>query len=139
MFGAAQDRLDVLERDLQAIIEDDPDHADALNALGYTLADQTDRYQEALGYIERALALKPDNAAILDSMGWVLFRLGRNEEALEYLRRALDAGFDGEIAAHLGEVLWVTGDRKAAREVWQEALERDPDNEFVLETMERLD
>ncbi|MGD2081993.1 MAG: tetratricopeptide repeat protein [Chromatiales bacterium] len=139
MYGAAEDRLDVLERDLGAILAEDPDHADALNALGYTLAERTDRYEEALGYIERALALKPDNGAILDSMGWVLYRLGRPGEALDFLRRALDADFDGEIAAHLGEVLWVTGEREAARKIWNEALERDPGNEYVVETMERLD
>jgi len=139
IYAASQDRLDILERDLKAIIAKDPKHADALNALGYTLADQTHRYTEALGYIERALALKPDSPAILDSMGWVLYRLGRSEEAIGYLRKALDAGFDGEIAAHLGEVLWVSGRKQEARKVWSDALARDPDDEDVRRTMQRLE
>ncbi len=139
IFAAGQDRLDILERDLKAIIAKDPKHADALNALGYTLADQTDRYTEALGYIERAIALKPDNPAILDSMGWVLYRLGRRDEAIGYLRKALDAGYDGEIAAHLGEVLWVSGRKQEARKVWGDALARDPESKYIRSSMKRLE
>jgi tetratricopeptide (TPR) repeat protein len=98
------DRLEVAERDLRTLIEADPENGQALNALGYTLADRTDRYQEALDYLQRALALLPDDAAVLDSMGWVLYRLGRYEESLNYLRRAYEASADEEIAAHLREV-----------------------------------
>ena len=130
--------LDILERDLGKIIAADPTHADALNALGYTLADQTDRYPEALGYIERALALKPDNAAILDSMGWVQYRLGHLREAEEYLRRAHQITPDGEIAAHLGEVLWALGERTEARDVWQRALTAEPDSEPLRQVMDRF-
>ena len=85
LHGAAMQRLDVLEADLGRLLELDPDHVDALNALGYSLADMTDRHQEALALIQRALALKPDEGAILDSMGWVYYRLGNLELALDYL------------------------------------------------------
>ena len=130
--------MPLLEADLQRILEEDPDHADALNALGYTLADQTDRQQEALVYITRALELKPDNAAILDSMGWVQYRIGNYPEALRYLRRANDMGPDAEIAAHLGVVLWVSGEREQARRVWNEALERAPDSHHLHDVLKRF-
>ncbi len=132
------DRIDWLERDLRQILADSPDNAAALNALGYTLADRTDRHQEALGYIQRALELEPDDPAILDSMGWVLYRLGRSVEAVDYLRKALALGHDAEIAAHLGEVLWVAGDTEEAKRVWAEALKTAPDAPVIRKTMERL-
>ncbi len=138
LHAVTLDRLDILERDLSQILADDPEHADALNALGYTLADRTTRYQEALAYIERAMALKPDNAAILDSMGWVQYRLGNLREALDYLRRAHELMPDSEIAAHLGEVLWVLGERAEAREVWQRALVAEPDSELIRQVMDRF-
>jgi len=138
MLAAAQGRLDVLERDLRTILEKDPNHADALNALGYTLADQTDRYQEAFELISRALELKPESAAILDSMGWVQYRLGNLEMAIAYLKRAVAKDGNDEISAHLGEVLWVTGRREEALKVWQKALEVQPDSAYVRDTMQRL-
>ena len=138
LYAASLNRVDILERDLLQVIANDPRHADALNALGYTLADQTDRHQEALDYIQRALQLKPDSAAILDSMGWVLYRLGRNQEAIGYLQQAYARMPDPEIAAHLGEVLWVSGERQQAREIWQGVLEKAPQSEHVLEVMRRL-
>lgn len=138
MLAEKLDRLDILEQDLRRILEFEPDNADALNALGYTLADRTERYQEALELVQRALELKPDNYYIIDSMGWVLYRMGRHQEALKYLRRAMSLNYDPEIAAHLGEVLWVTGDREGAREVWDTALETTPDDERLLETIERF-
>lgn len=131
------DRLDVMENDFKAILAEDPESAEALNALGYSLADRTERFAEALSYIERALALKPDDPAILDSMGWVQFRLGNSEQALEYLRKALALIPDGEIAAHLGEVLWVLGRRDEARSTWEAALDRDPDHEYLLRSIGR--
>lgn len=131
------DRLDIMEADLRAIIDKDPNHADALNALGYSLADHTERYQEALSYLERAQALKPEEPAILDSMGWVLYRLGRVQEALDYLRRAAADNDDAEIAAHLGEVLWAAGEREEARRVWQKALSGDPEHAYLLRVMGR--
>ncbi len=138
LSASALGRVDVLEKDIQFILKRKPDHADALNALGYTLADQTGRYQEALGYIKRALALKPDSPAILDSMGWVQYRLGNNQEALRYLRRAFDMVQDVEIAAHLGELLWVTGKKQEAEKIIQRALERHPDNKYLLQSVKRL-
>ena len=139
LYAASIDRLDILETDLRRVIDLNPENADALNALGYTLADKTERYQEALDLVSRAMALKPDSAAILDSMGWIQFRLGHYQQALDYLQRALDTMPDSEIAAHLGEVLWVMGDKDRARAVWQQMLERDPDSSHVRETQGRLD
>ncbi|VFM95814.1 MAG: Lipopolysaccharide biosynthesis regulator YciM, contains six TPR domains and a predicted metal-binding C-terminal domain [Candidatus Kentron sp. G] len=138
MLAGQMGQISILERDLVALLSREPDHADALNALGYTLADQTDRYQEAMTMIQRALGLQPDSYYILDSMGWVLYRLGRYRESIDYLRRALAIQQDPEVAAHLGEVLWVTGDREAARDIWNAALEKAPDDEFLLKVMERF-
>lgn len=139
LLAAEQGHLEMAEADFRAILEEDPDDALALNALGYTLADQTDRLEEAHDLISRAYELAPDDAAVVDSMGWVEYRLGNHQEALVHLQRALDMEFDAEIAAHLGEVLWVTGDRDAAREVWQEAMERLPeDSDIVRRTVERM-
>ncbi len=138
LLAAFLGRIDVMERDLKKILQQEPGHANALNALGYTLADQTDRYPEALGYIERALALKPDAPAILDSMGWVQYRLGNLQEALRYLRKAFGIEQDAEIAAHLGEVLWVDGDKEEARKIWEEALVEEPESEYLQKVMRRL-
>lgn len=132
-------QYDLMEKDLKQILSRDPDNVDALNALGYSLADHTVRYQEALGYIQRALELKPDSFYVLDSMGWVQYRLGHYQKAVSYLRRALDESSDSEIAAHLTEVLWVMGDKKAAREVWGKALKVAPGNKLLLDVMNRLD
>ena len=138
MLGERMDRLDILERDLRAILRKEPDNADALNALGFTLADRTDRFDEAMQLISRAIELKPDDFYVIDSLGWVLYRLGRYDEAIEQLRRALALSDDTEVAAHLGEVLWVTGDRKGARDVWETALKDTPDDETLIEVMERF-
>lgn len=132
-------RLDAMEDDFKAILAEDPEDAEALNALGYSLADRTERFAEALSYIERALALKPDDPAILDSMGWVQFRLGNPEQALDYLRKALAAMPDGEIAAHLGEVLWTLGRHDEARRTWKAALDQDPEHEYLLRVISRHD
>jgi tetratricopeptide (TPR) repeat protein len=127
------------ERDLLRIIELDPENAHALNALGYTLADRTDRLSEALSYIQKAMELAPDEVAIIDSMGWVQYRLGNSEAALRYLRQAYEISeYDGEIGAHLGEVLWVTGDEDGARKVWEQARQRHPDNTVLQDVMNRF-
>ncbi|MES9904997.1 MAG: tetratricopeptide repeat protein [Sedimenticola sp.] len=138
LFAVTQGRLDIMEEDLGRVIAADPEHADALNALGYSLADKTDRYQEALQLIERALQLKPDAPSILDSMGWVQFRLGNLSQALDYLRRAFEQLQDAEIAAHLGEVLWMKGEREEAKTVWRQALEKEPESRYILDVMQRL-
>jgi tetratricopeptide (TPR) repeat protein len=131
-------RLDLLEQDMLSILAHEPGNADALNSLGYTLANRTDRYQEAYELIQQAIALKPDNAAIVDSMGWVLYRMGRHQESLKFLKRALNLQFDAEIAAHLSEVLWVAGDRKAAESVLRHALEKEPEDKKLLDVQEQL-
>jgi tetratricopeptide (TPR) repeat protein len=138
MLAEKMDRLDVMEADLRKVIETDPQNAQALNALGYTLADRTDRYAESEKLIDQALALRPDDFFILDSKGWVLYRLGKLDEAIVYLRRAYEQVSDAEIAAHLGEVLWVSGNQKEAREVLDAALKATPDNTHLQEVIERL-
>jgi tetratricopeptide (TPR) repeat protein len=110
-----------------------------LNALGYTLTTRTSRYEEAYALIERALELAPDEPAILDSMGWVLFQLGRAEEAVGYLQRAWDGLPDPEVAAHLGEVLWSLGEQQKAYSIWRDGLLQDPEHDILQETLERLD
>ena len=138
MLADKLDRLDIVERDMREIISREPDNADALNALGYTLADRTDRYEEAYALIKRAIELKPDEPYIVDSMGWVLYRMGRHQEALEQLRRAMSINPDPEIAAHLGEVLWALGKQAEAREIWSTALEATPEDERLLDVIERF-
>lgn len=126
------------ERDLRQVLRLDPKNAHALNALGYTLADRTRRHKEALGLIERALNLRPNDPYILDSMGWVQYRMGQYKRAEHYLRRALKIRWDAEISAHLGEVLWVAGDREAARQIWREAIKRAPESEALRETVKKF-
>ena len=138
MIRERRDDLTAMEADLRSIIAHDADNATALNALGYTLANRTQRLDEALQLITRALSLEPDEPAILDSMGWVLFRLGRLPEALQYLTRAYAAFPDPEVAAHLGEVLWISGDTQRAQEIWHEAALLDPDHPVLRSTLERL-
>ncbi|MGD8430501.1 MAG: tetratricopeptide repeat protein, partial [Ectothiorhodospiraceae bacterium] len=132
------DRIAEGEKDLRAILKKQPDNVQALNALGYTLADRTQRYDEAQSLIHRAYANSPDDPAIVDSMGWVAYRMGRLEEAVEFLRRAYELSGEAEIAAHLGEVLWKLDRRKEARSVWNEALQDSPDSSVLRETVERL-
>lgn len=138
MLAEQMGDLATMESDLRTILAKDPDNATALNALGYTLANRTDRYVEARDLIARALVLQPGEPAILDSMGWVLYRQGEYEEAVDYLRQAYDKFPDPEVAAHLGEVLWVSGDEAAAMEIWQAALLKDPDHEVLVTTIKRL-
>ncbi|MEX2353361.1 MAG: tetratricopeptide repeat protein, partial [Gammaproteobacteria bacterium] len=138
MLAEKMDRLDVLEADLNYILEREPDNSHALNALGYTLADRTDRYEEAEALIDRALELRPDDHYILDSKGWVLYRMGKLDEAIKYLRKAHELVPDTEIAAHLGEVLWVKGDRKEAMNIWDTALKAAPDNTLLQDVIQRF-
>lgn len=126
------------EADLKQIIEQDPENAVALNALGYILTTRTDRLREARSYIEKALALAPENPAILDSMGWVLFLEGQIKPALEYLSRAWAAYPDPEVAAHYGEALWMSGAEDQARIIWQKGLDQAPNHDVLTETIDRL-
>lgn len=138
MLAEKMDLIDITEEDLRTILAREPDNSQALNALGYTLADRTDRYQEAYDLIKHALALEPNSYYFLDSMGWVLYRLGRHEEAIDYLRKAMALTQDPEIAAHLGEVLWVDGDRKAAKKVWETALKQTPEDTNLIDVIKRF-
>lgn len=138
MYAISKDDLQGLERDLRRVIELDPKHTNALNALGYSLTDHSDRLEEALELINRAHELEPDSPAILDSMGWVRFHLGELEEARSYVEQALELSNDGEIASHLGEIYWTLGDQENARRIWGEALKREPDNEYLNKTLQRL-
>ena len=131
-----RDDIPRAEADLRKILVADPDDVNALNALGYTLADRTDRYQEALELISRALAAEPDNAAIIDSYGWVLFRLGRPKDALVELRRAYTKQKDAEIASHVAEVLWVLGRRDEAIAMFVEARRLDKDSRSLARALE---
>jgi len=138
MVAEKLDRLDVVEARLTRLLEQKPDSPQALNSLGYTLVDRTPRVAEGFALIERAHKLSPKDPFILDSMGWALFRLGRLDAAEDYLRRAYAERPDPETAAHLGEVLWVKGERDRAREVWQSQLGTTPESTVLVETMRRL-
>lgn len=131
------DKLDIHERDIREILKQNPDNAHALNALGYTLADKTDRHQEALKLIQRAMVLRPNDPFILDSMGWVHYRMGKIKEAIQYLRKALSIRADAEISAHLGEILWHQGKYGEAKSIWKKALKSTPNNDALLDTMKK--
>lgn len=138
MLAEKRGDLAGLERDLRNIIQREPDNATALNALGYTLADRTTRYDEAKVLIDKAHQLNPEDPATLDSLGWVNYRLGNLGEAERYLRAALAKFPDHEVAAHLGEVLWAQGKQREARKVWAAALAEQPDSSILRATIERL-
>lgn len=129
--------LALLEKDLHIILSKDADNSQTLNALGYILADKTTRYQEAYNYIERALKISPDDAATLDSMGWVLYKMGDYEQALHYLKKAYNKGLDAEIAAHYGEVLWAAGQTQKAKSIWRKALLKDPQHQVLKDVIAR--
>lgn len=132
------DNISEAEKDLRTVLSIAPDNAAALNALGYTLVDRTERLDEAAGYINRAYELTPDDPAVIDSLGWLQYRRGNIDEALTYLRKAMRAMPDPEIAAHLGEVLWVAKKHEEARKVWQEGLALEPDSRIIRDTLDRL-
>ncbi len=132
------DDFALLELDLRSLMRLEPNNPSPFNTLGYYLADKTSRYNEAKELIDRAVELSPNDPAIIDSLGWVQFKLGMYEQSKINLERAFELFPDHEVAAHLGEVLWVMGNREAAREIWQDALESQPDSEFILNTMQRL-
>lgn len=138
MMAEKLSRMDEMERLLKRVIELKPDHHHAYNALGYSLAERNLRLPEARDLIAKALELSPNDPFITDSLGWVEYRLGNLPAALGHLRRAYASRPDTEIAAHLGEVLWVSGQRDEARRIWREGRERDADNEVMRETLARL-
>jgi tetratricopeptide (TPR) repeat protein len=127
-----------MERLLRQLIAVKPDHHHAYNALGYALADRNERLPEAKQLIEKAVAMAPNDAYIQDSLGWVEFRLGNTDKALNILRDAYGKRPDPEIAAHLGEVLWAKGQRDEALRIWREGLLLGNDNETLQQTLRRL-
>ena len=131
--------LALMETDLRKIIQLEPDSPVAYNSLGYILADRTNRYQEAYELIQKAHQLSPDDPAIIDSLGWIQYKLGMYEDARANLDRAYELYPDAEVAAHLGEVLWMMGQKAAATRVWRNALQSQPDSVHVRNTMQRLD
>lgn len=131
-------RVDVMEVQLREVMAQAPDNHHAYNALGYSLAERNVRLQEAYGLIAKALEMAPDDPFIMDSMGWVHYRMGNLGEAEKFLRRAYGLRRDPEIAVHLGEVLWQKGDKTAAQQLWREARAKDPDNDTLRTTLARL-
>jgi len=131
-------RFEALEARLRQLIRIKPDHAHAYNALGYSLAERGQHLEEAQQLIETALSLAPDDAFILDSKGWVLYRRGDSAGALDFLQRAYKQRPDPEIAAHLGEVLWVLGRREEAEKTWNAASTTDPRNEVLAATIKKF-
>ncbi len=138
MLAEKANQLDLMERELRRIIQIAPDNQHAYNALGYSLADRNLRLQEAYDLIRKANELAPEDPFIMDSLGWVEFRLGRYEQAEKTLRRAFGIKADPEIAAHLGEVLWVLGREDEARQLWRDANAKDPKNSTLKGTLQRL-
>lgn len=138
MAAAEMGAMDVTESDLRAILQVDPDHTDALNALGYTLADANRELAEAFIMIERAFTKNPSSPAIIDSMGWVLYRLGRLEEAVDYLQQAYELDKSAEIAAHLGEILWHLDQKHKALDIFSKAIKLSPDNEALKTIIQQL-
>lgn len=131
-------KFNILEQDLRKLIQLKPDNAHAYNALGYSFAERGIQLPEALKLIKRAVELSPEDPYIIDSLGWVYYRMGNFVDGLNYLNIAFAARPDPEIAAHLGEVLWVRGAKENAKDIWRSALEKDPDNEVLLETVQRF-
>lgn len=139
MLAERQGQMAPFEADIREVLRVEPDNASALNALGYTLLERTPRLDEAAAYIQRAHTLKPEDPAILDSLGWLRFKQGETAEAIQHLRRAYRLFADDEIAAHLGEVLWVSGQRHEARRLWSESLRQHPSSDHIPRTQQRLD
>jgi tetratricopeptide (TPR) repeat protein len=138
MDAEKNNQLDICETSLRKIISLAPENQQAYNALGYTFAERNVHLDEAVHLIETALKLAPDDPFIIDSMGWVQFRLGKLKEAEDYLRRAYSIRQDPEIAVHLGEVLWIKGQKADAHKVWRDAITKDPDNDALKSTLARL-
>lgn len=138
MLAERAKQFDLMERELRKLIKVAPDNQHAYNALGYSFADRNLRLQEAFDLISKANQIAPNDPYILDSLGWVEFRLGRLEQALKTLQRAYEIKADAEIAAHLGEVMWKMGRQDEAKKLWRSANDKDPKNETLRATLQRL-
>ncbi|MEY4719118.1 MAG: hypothetical protein RL563_1736 [Pseudomonadota bacterium] len=132
------DKIEAMESDLQKILKRNPDDVGALNALGYSLADRSIRLAEAERYLEKAMGLEPDEAVIIDSYGWLLFRQGLYEKALSYLKNAYSRQAENEIASHIAEVMWVMGREKEAAEFFDSVFKKSPDDEYLLKFKQRF-
>ncbi len=131
-------KLDLAEIDLKKILAIDPNNFEALNALGYTLLNNSGRYVEAEKLLQKALDLEPNEAVIIDSFGWLQFKLGHLDQALKYLQQAYERQPENEIAAHLAEVLWVIGRKDEARTVFERAIKGSPDDEYLQDFKKRI-
>ena len=127
-----------MEADLKKILVKEPDNVEALNALGYTLLSKPGRYVEAEKYLQHALRLQPNEAVVIDSYGWLQFKLGNNEKALEYLQQAYEKQQENEIAAHLAEVLWALGRKDEAKKLFNKAIKAAPDDEYLIDFKRRI-
>ena len=138
MLAESINRLDILEKDLRSILAIAPNNSQTLNALGYTLTDLTDRHQEALVLIKKALIISPNDPFYLDSLGWVYYRLGQLDKAEQVLKQAVAIREEPEFLAHLGEVLWQQDQKNEAKKVWLRGLKQDSANELILKTMQHF-
>jgi len=138
MTADKQGKFSVLEEMLRKLIKVAPDHAHAYNALGYAMLERNIRLNEAMKLVEKANQLAPDDAAILDSMGWGYYLLGKLDKSVVFMRRAYTAYPDPEVAAHLGEVLWKQGQKEEAKVTWQENLKKNPDSEALKAVMKKF-
>lgn len=139
MHYAGANQIEQAVADFNTLLAINPDHAEALNSLGYILADKGLRLEEAKDYIEHSMQLNPNNPATIDSLGWVHYRLGNHAKAIEYLQQALELFPNDEIAAHLGEVLWVSGAQKEAIDIWKHGLKLNPNSHYILERLQRFE
>lgn len=131
-------KLDIAEQDLKQILAKEPDNVEALNALGYSLLNNTARYTDAENYLKKALELRPDEAVIIDSYGWLLFKQGKTEQALAYLQKAYNKQQEHEIAAHIVEVLWALNKKDEAKKFFDKVIKNAPDDEYLLDVKQRL-
>jgi tetratricopeptide (TPR) repeat protein len=138
LIAERMDKLELLEADLLSILRKNPDDVGALNAMGYTLTDKTVRYDEAEKYLKRALELQPNESVVIDSYGWLLYKKGQAEQALIYLQKAYEKQAENEIAAHLIEVLWSVGSKKEAKELFDSAYKKSPDDEYLLKVKKQV-
>ena len=129
---------DVFEQLIRKLIRIKPDHAQAYNALGYSLLERNERIPEAVVLVEKAMQLAPDDAAIMDSVGWGYYRTGKLDDSIKMLRRAFAGNPDPEVAAHLGEVLWVRGDKEEAQKIWQDSLKANPGNAVLQAVIKKF-
>ena len=127
-----------MEAELRKTIAAKPDFAAAYNALGYSFADRNINLDEAVKLIQKALVLSPNDHYMLDSLGWAYYRKGQLDKAIQYLEKAYQTSQDPEIAAHLGEVLWLKGKHDEAKKIWAEALSKNPDNDLLISTTNKF-